>query len=530
MSTRSAPAATTYAPRAMVSTVDQLATEAGVSALRQGGTAVDAAIAANAVLSVTLPNQCGVGGDLFAIVKRPGEAPVVLAAVGRAGTGADAAALRAEGHAIMPAEDDMRSVTIPGCVDGWVALSRRFGRLSLAELLEPAVQYAERGFTASAFVADAITRRAARSAAARALTVDGVLSPGDIVRRPGSARILRAIAASGRDGFFRGEFGAALIEQGGGLFTEADLAVDQAEWAEPLSVPVWNHRLWAPPPPSQGYVLLGAAWLADQLGLPGDPDDALWAHTLIESTRQAAYDRPAVLFDGADGAALIHPDRLAERIDGVSPDRVADLTDSYRPGGTTYLCAIDEEGTAVSLIQSNCMSFGSGMVAGDTGIWLHNRGIGFTLAEGHPNELRANRRPAHTLTPAMITDSAGDVVAVLGTRGGDSQPQVVLQLVARLLAANEDPASAVAAGRWVLRGEGDETSFRTWEAQGRVRVLLEGQSSSAWGAGLSDRGHAIQHDEPFAPQYGHAQVIVTDGTRLAGAADPRSDSAAVGGY
>ncbi|MCU1476664.1 MAG: gamma-glutamyltranspeptidase [Subtercola sp.] len=245
---------------------------------------------------------------------------------------------------------------------------------------------------------------------------------------------------------------------------------------------------------------------------------------------QAAYDRPAVLFDGADGQALIHPDRLAARIGGVLPDTVADLSDAYRPGGTTYLCAIDEEGTAVSLIQSNCMSFGSGLVAGDTGIWPHNRGIGFTLAEGHPNELRAHRRTAHTLTPAMIADSSDDVVAVLGTRGGDSQPQVVLQLVARLLAGNEDPASAIAAGRWVLRGEGDETSFRTWEAEARVRVLLEGQSSSAWAPGLVARGHSVQHDEPFAPQYGHAQVIMTDGVRLAGAADPRSDSAAVGGY
>jgi gamma-glutamyltranspeptidase/glutathione hydrolase len=514
----------------MVSTVDALATEAGVEVLRRGGNAVDAAIAANAVLTVTLPNQCGLGGDLFAIVKRRGADPDVLMAAGRAGSGADAEALRAEGLTSMPAEYDIRSVTVPGCVDGWTALQSRYGTRDLAELLEPAVRYADEGFCASVFLAEAITRRAKTSADAAAMTDGGRLAPGERVQRPAVARVLRELAAGGRDAFFGGAFGEALLAMGGGLFTPHDLQVDQAEWTAPLSLPVWGARLWTPPPPSQGYVLLTAAWIAERAGLPDDPDDPLWAHILIESMRQAAVDRPAELFDRADGATLLAEARLAPRVARISPERTADLSDSYRRGGTTYLSVVDAEGTAVSLIQSNCMSFGSGLVAGDTGIWLQNRGIGFRLAPGHPGEYRAGARPPHTLAPALVTTEAGELRAVIGTRGGDSQPQVVLQLLARLLAGGQEPADALAAGRWILRGEHDDTSFRTWDFEGRVRVALEGQAPARWAEGLRERGHTVIVDPPFGHPYGHAQIITTDGTRLAGAADPRSDSGGVAGY
>ncbi|MCW2598424.1 MAG: gamma-glutamyltranspeptidase [Frankiales bacterium] len=525
-----APVHTSYAPTAMVSTVDTLATEAGLAALRRGGSAVDAAIAANGVLTVTLPSQCGLGGDLFAIVQRRGEAPELLVAAGRAGSGADAGALRAQGHLNMPRDADVRSVTVPGCVDGWLALHRRYARLDLAELLAPAVRYAAEGFTASAYLAEAVTRRAATSPDAAAMTTGGHLRAGDLVRRPGAARVLAAIGKHGRRGFYEGEFGSGLMALGNGLFTDDDLRTDQAEWMTPLSLDVWGARLWTAAPPSQGYITLGAAWLAEQAGLGSDPEDPRWPHLLIEAIRQASHDRPEVLFEGADGARLIHQERLRPRCAGISPDRVADLSDSYRRGGTTYLCAVDADGTVVSLIQSNCMSFGSGLVAGETGIWLHNRGIGFSLVPGHPGEYQAGRRPAHTLAPALVTNEAGEFRAVLGTRGGDSQPQIVLQLIARLLGAGQDPATALAAGRWVLRGTGDETSFDTWGFQGRVRVALEGQAPAAWAEGLRSRGHEVRMEAPFAHPFGHAQLIVSDGSRLAGAADPRSDSAAVGGY
>jgi gamma-glutamyltranspeptidase/glutathione hydrolase len=517
-------------PSAMVSTVDALATEAGVATLRRGGSAVDAAIAANAVLSVTLPNQCGLGGDLFAIVQPQGGSPEVLMAAGRAGSGADPARLRAEGHQQMRADADPRSATIPGCVDGWAALHARFGRLEFAELLRPAEDYASHGFPVSPYLAGPLSRR---SAAAAYLDTPGELAAlraGDLIRRPGAARVLGELARSGRDGFYQGEFGAALVDLGAGEFTEADLRADQAEWVTPLSADVWGARVWTPPPPSQGYVTLSAAWMAERVGVAADADDPAWAHLLIEAMRQAAYDRPEVLFDGADGIGLLSPARLSPRADAIRADRIADLSDAYRSAGTTYLCAVDASGMAVSLIQSNCMSFGSGLLVGDTGIWLHNRGIGFNLIDGHPAEYRPGHRPPHTLAPVLITSSSGDFQAALGTRGGDSQPQIVLQLLARLLVSGQDPASALAAGRWILRGAGDDTSFDTWGFGGQVRVSLEGQAPRSWPDALRRIGHDVHEEPSFAHPFGHAQIIQRSPGGLIGGADPRTGTAAVGGY
>jgi gamma-glutamyltranspeptidase/glutathione hydrolase len=514
----------------MVSAVDVLATQAGVRALRLGGSAVDAAIAANAVLGVTLPNQCGLGGDLFAIVQRTGEQPQVLTAAGRAGSGADAGQLRDEGHRVMPREHDMRSVTVPGCLDGWLALHARLGRLDFPVLLEDATRYAVEGFPVSAYFAGPLRRRAG---AERSVQADGPLTAvqaGDPIRRPGLARVLAAIADGGRSGFYLGEFGATLVQLGDGQFVEDDLRIDQAQWTAPLSLDVWGRRLWTPAPPSQGYLTLSAAWLAQRAGLDSEPDDPAWAHLLIEAMRQAAVDRPAALFDGADGHALLDPARLLPRAGRIRRDSVADLSDSYRDGGTTFLSAVDEEGTAVALIQSNCMSFGSGIVAGDTGIWLHNRGIGFNLEPGHPAEYAAARRPPHTLAPVLLTDDRGEFDAALGTRGGDSQPQILLQLLARLLVAGEHPAEALAAGRWVLRGHADETSFDTWGSQGRVRVALEGHAPSSWAGALGELGHEVRVEAPFGHPFGHAQIIRRAPAGLIGAADPRAGTGAVGGY
>jgi gamma-glutamyltranspeptidase/glutathione hydrolase len=526
-----APATPLRAPTAMVSTVDVLATSAALAVLRRGGSAVDAAIAANAVLGVSLPNQCGLGGDLFALVQRPGDSPQALVGAGRSGSGADAARLRAEGHNVMPADLDVRSVTVPACLDAWLALHERYGRLEFPALLVDAIRYAEDGFPASGYLAGPLSRRAGAEVAVTADSSLAATRPGDRLRRPGLARVLRAIGRGGRDAFYLGEFGEALVAMSDGLFDEADLCSTQAEWARPLCLDVWGKRLWAPPPPSQGYLTLSSAWIAQRAGLPDDSDDPRWAHILIESTRQAAVDRPSVLFDGSEGAALLAPSRLAPRADAIRPEMVADLTDGYRRGGTTYLCIVDADGLAVSLIQSNCMSFGSGLIAGDTGIWLHNRGIGFSLEPGHPAEYGPRLRPPHTLAPLLVTGEDGWFDTAVGTRGGDSQPQIVLQLLARMLVTGQDPAAALAAGRWVLRGAGDETSFDTWGLGGRVRVALEGQVPAVWAEALSSIGHEVRREASFAHPFGHAQVIRREASGgLIGAADFRADAASVGGY
>ena len=518
-----------YARRAMVSSVDNLATEAGVAMLRRGGSAVDAALAANAVLAVVLPNQCGLGGDLFAIVHRDPEKPVAINASGRAGSGADPDALRAEGFTRMPSRGNVASVPVPGCVDGWVELHRRFARLGLEEVLEPARRYADDGFPAPPYLTEAVPKVVTTSAGPE-LAPGGNLGPGDVIHRPGVGRLLAGIASGGRRAFYEGEFGESLIDLGAGQYTEDDLRRTQAQWVDPLSVRLWGRDVWTAPPNSQGYLALSAGWIAERLDLPSDPTDPLWAHLLVEAARQAAYDRPEVLHEGADGRDLLAPDRLEPRLAAVSRTGTADVADPSMPGGTTYLCTVDDDGMSVSLIQSNAQSFGSHLVVGDTGVFLHNRGIGFSLEEGHPAEYRPGRRPPHTLAPILVTNPDGGLHAALGTRGGDSQPQVLLQLLTRLLFHGQDPAAAVAAGRWVLRGAEDDTSFNTWGYHGSVRVALEGQVPGSWAEALRDLGHRVELEPPYDHPFGHAQVIVAERARLTGAADPRALSGTVGGF
>jgi gamma-glutamyltranspeptidase/glutathione hydrolase len=522
------PFVTRYARSAMVGSVDNLATEAGVEMLRRGGNAVDAALAANAVLTVVLPNQCGLGGDLFALVHQNQNTPVALNASGRTGSGADPTVLRAAGKTRMPPLGDIASVPIPGCVDGWAQLHQRFSKLSLTEILEPARRYADEGFPASPFLVQSVSK-ISNTAVGSELAPDGTLGPGQVIRRPGMARLLAGIASGGRASFYEGEFGRGLMRMGKGLYTEEDLARVQAEWVRPLSMRLWGRDVWTAPPNSQGYLLLSAGWIAERLDLP-TPTNPLWAHLLIEAARQAAYDRPEVLHERADADSLLSSTRLQPRLSAISRTGVADLTDRYMEGGTTYLCAVDGEGMSVSLIQSNAMSFGSRLVVEGTGVFLQNRGIGFSLEEGHPAEYGPDRRPPHTLSPVLITNPDHSLHGVLGLRGGDSQPQVLLQLLVRLLKHGQDPAEAMTAGRWILRGANDATSFNTWGYRGSVRSALEGQVPQTWPDKLRRLGHKVEVDPPYDHAFGHAQIILSDGERLAGATDPRSLSGSIGGY
>jgi gamma-glutamyltranspeptidase/glutathione hydrolase len=524
-----APFATSLAPRAMVATVDRLAAEAGVATLRSGGTVADAAVAASAVLAVTTPHMCGMGGDLFAVVTRPGAPPEVLNASGRAGSGADAARFRAEVGTVPPFRGDIRLVTVPGCVDGWLALHRRHGRLPLADVLADAVGYAEDGFPASPLLAAKAPEVVGRPGA-EDLTRVAPLGAGMRVRRPGVARALRAVAGAGRAGFYQGEFGDGLLALGAGEYAPDDLAGDQADWVDPVRIRAWGHDLWAPPPNSQGYLTLASAWMAERVGLPAGadgPDDPRWAHLLVEATRQAGHDRLAVLHEHADGPALLDPARLAPRAGRIDLERAGDLPAPAAAGGTIFLAAADVEGNGVALIQSNAAGFGSYLVEPSTGIFLHNRGSGFSLVPGHPAEYGPGRRPPHTLAPVVATRPDGSLHAIVGTMGGDSQPQVVLQLLARLLAAGHDPSTAVAAGRWVLGSRRDPT-FDVWQDPAAIRVRIEGHAPAGWAAGLAGRGHSVEPMDAYDYRAGHAHVIVRHDDHLAGAADPRAPGAGVG--
>jgi len=510
----------------MVCTVDHQASAAGVRLLADGGNAVDAAIAASAVLAVTTQNMCGMGGDLWALVHDGAPVPHALNASGRAGSGSDAAGLRAEGHRTMPFRGDIRSVPVPGCVDGWLTLHAAHGRAPLADVLAPAIEVAERGFPVAPLLAGAIPSVAALDGADD-FRVDGrPAATGDLVRRPGLARGLRAIVAEGRAGWYQGEFGSGLLRLGGGVYTADDLASSQAEWAEPVTVEAWGHRLHTVPPNSQGYLTLAAAAIAAGLDLPADGDDPLWAHLLVEASKQAAFDRLDVLYEGADGAALVAEERLGPRRAAISPERAAPVVPPGMAGGTIYLCAVDRDHLGVSLIQSNASGFGAHLTVPEVGVFLHNRGLGFNLAEGHPAELAPGRRPPSTLSPALVTNPDGSLRTVIGTMGGDGQPQVVLQMLARLLHGGAVPGWALTAPRFTLTVP-DAQGFDTWHRVDEMVVAIE--AGTGWADGLAARGHRVETRPWGHGLFGHAHLIDVHGPTLAGVADPRAlTGAAVG--
>jgi gamma-glutamyltranspeptidase/glutathione hydrolase len=513
----------------MVASADQLATSAGVAIFAQGGNAVDAAIATNAAIAVTGPHLCGIGGDLLALIHiddparpdAPGET-FALNSSGRAGSGADAAALRAEGHADMPFKLDVRSVTVPGCIDGWMALHDRFGSLPLDQILAPARRLAAEGFPASPLLVGSLRRLDAQSRENLAELATQATSTGAVVRRPGAALVLAALPSSGRDGFYLGAFGDGLLELGNGLFQPDDLGTVQAEWVEPLTASAFGVDLHTIGPNSQGYLTLGGARLAERLDLPTDTNDERWAHLLIEAASAAGFDRPDALHEAADGNALLAA--IDQRLDLVGLETASTRPVPGSDGDTTYLCTagIDRDGRriGVSLIQSNASGFGSHLVEPNTGINLHNRGIGFNLVAGHPAEFGPRRRPPHTLSPALATHS-GRLRSVFGTMGGDAQPQILLQIAARLFHHGQSPTAAIDAARWILHGP--DTGFDTWTGAGGPLVHVEGHAPAEWVDALAARGHRSEARPAWDSGFGHAHAIVVENTGMfAGAADPRA--------
>jgi gamma-glutamyltranspeptidase/glutathione hydrolase len=502
--------------RHLVAAADQVAARAGDLIFERGGNAVDAAIATNAAIAVTGPHLCGMGGDLFALVHTP-DGVAALNSSGRAGSGSDAAALRDEGATTMPFRHDLRSVTVPGCVDGWAALHGRFGSMPLEELLAPAIDLAETGFAASPLLVGSVKRLDEAGRNQLRELADQATRIGAIVRRPGCGRALRAIAATGRDGFYAGEFGDGLARLGGGLFAGEDLERIQADWVDPLTTEAFGVELNTIGPNSQGYLTLGGALLADGLDLPDDPDDERWPHLLIEAAKLAGYDRPDVLHEHADGTALL--ETIRSRAGLLDTERAGGYAVSTGAGDTTYLCTAEADGLAVSLIQSNASGFGSWLAEPNTGINLHNRGLGFNLVEGHGAEFGPGRRPPHTLSPALAT-SGGALRSVFGTMGGDAQPQILLQIAARLFRHGQSPATAINAPRWALAGAA--TGFDAWSAPNGQIVDLEGHAPDTWND-LAARGHRTNASPPFDSGFGHAHAITLDANGvLAGAADPRA--------
>ncbi len=469
----------------MVATSHPLATGAGVRALERGGNAVDAALAAAAMLCVAEPGHTGIGGDLFAQLWWDGEL------VGLNGSGR-APGILAEGA--VAEESGPRSVTVPGAVRAWADLAKRFGRLGLDAALVGAIERAERGVAATERVALhwAATERAPWPAPGR----------GELYRLRELAATLRRIASEGPDALYRGRVAEQIAAVS--WLDEADLAAHASEWVEPLRLAYRGVEVCELPPSGQGAAALIALGLLD--GLP----DTL--HSRIEATKLALADAYAHVADARLPEFLLDPEQLAAKRALVSPERALDPEPSVAPrGGTTYLCAVDGDRNAVSLIQSTYYHWGSGVLAGDTGIVLQNRAWGFSAGDSHPNRLGPARRPFHTIIPGLLLRDGG-LWGPFGVMGGPMQAQGHVQLVHALVDRGLDPQRAL-----------DIPRFRVDEGK---TVALEAGLAAELGS-LRELGHdvSVSADEHG---FGVGQCVLVEGEALVGGSDGRGDGAAGG--
>ena len=524
-----------------------LATAAGLAILRAGGTAVDAAVATNAVLAVVLPSGCGIGGDAFWLIWDEGSGrQTALNGSGRAPASADAAALRASGLATLPHRGP-HSITVPGAVRSWGDAHDRHGRLSRAEILKPAIQLAWDGFpawdgfisaveTALPAVVDAL---GTRSGFERVYRPHGrAWRPGERVRLPALASTLERLADVGFDDFYDGDIGErqarGLAAIGSGIAVD-DLRAHTSTWTEPIATDYRGVRVTTHPPNSSGIVALELLNIletfdpppAEAFG-PAGVADARWIHLGIEAAKLAMADRDRWLTDPEfleiPVERLLAKDYAAELAAEIDRERAARPPAATNPrgGGTIYLATVDAEGNAVSLIESNYMGFGSGVVDPDTGIHYQNRGSYFSLDPAHPNVLAPGKRTLHTLLPGMLF-RAGErrPWIVTGAMGGDAQPQVHAQVVSAFVDGGVDVATAVGAPRWFVDGEAHFAPPVNVRAERRytAEVLDE----------LEAMGHPVTRTIPFNGNLGHAHAIElvdggpasTDGS-VAAATDPRS--------
>jgi gamma-glutamyltranspeptidase / glutathione hydrolase len=516
----------------VVATSQPLAAQAGLGVLADGGTAVDAAIATAAALTVVEPCSNGLGSDAFALVWDEGRLHGINGS-GRWPAANDADELRAAGHDSFP-KRGWTPVTVPGAVDTWHELHGRFGRLPIERLLAPAIRYAAEGYPVSPVVARQwaaaadFFARAARDLPelagwAPVFAPDGrAPRAGERWASPGHANGLGALAANGLRDFYEGEVAAAIAgyaAETGGRLTAADLADHHAEWVDPIGVDYRGHRVWEIPPNGQGIAALLALGMLERTDLADRPqiDAAAW-HLQIEAMKLAFADVDAFVGDQSavdvPVTGLLGADYLAARsaligdVAGPAPHG-----DPVR-GGTVYLCAADAEGMMVSFIQSNFMGFGSGVVVPSHGIALQNRGACFVLDEGHPNEAAPGRRPRHTIIPGFLTTTDGEPVGPFGVMGGEMQPQGHVQVVSGMVDHGRNPQAALDAPRWQV------------ERDGRVRV--EPQVPAEVVDGLRARGHEVTVESSRLP-FGRGQIIVrsSDGVYAAGS-EPRADGCAAG--
>jgi gamma-glutamyltranspeptidase/glutathione hydrolase len=520
--------------QAMVASSQPLASQTGVEILKRGGNAVDAAIAMAAVLNVTEPNMTGIGGDAFMMVYSAKTKKLeALNASGRAPKALTAERLTALGHKQMPTSG-METVTVPGAFDGWMTLLEKHGTMKLPDVLAPAIALAENGFpvmekTVADWIPEVEKLKRTPVSASTYLVNGGAPKPGDIFVQKNLARTFRTLAAGGRDAYYRGEIARAIVDycqKNGGYLTMEDLAEHKSTWVEPISTTYRGHTLYEFPPNNQGLtalLLLNILEGVDLASMRNDP--ARYYHTLIEATKIAFADRNRHIADPAFAKVpvqeLLSRDYAAKRRALINPDKAIDppaYGEVKMGSDTTYFTVVDKDRNAVSFINSIFNSFGSGVVAGDTGIMLHNRGTGFVLQAGHPNRLEPGKRPFHTLIPAMVFKD-GRLLMTYGVMGGDIQAQghaqVLINLIDRglnLQQAIDAPRVRYVSGRGVMLEDTLPPSvIADLVARGHERVL---PPAGIMHRALMGGGQAIMID----PQTG----------ALLGASDMRKDGLAIG--
>jgi gamma-glutamyltranspeptidase / glutathione hydrolase len=522
------------APHGMIATPHPLATAAGVEALRAGGTAVDAAVAANAMLAVVYANACGIGGDAFALVWEPGDGRLHgFNGSGRSPAGLSIDTVRSAGHDTMPQRGPL-TINVPGAVDAWVQLVERFGRRSLGDALLPAAEVADRGYALTGITSRAIHASLASFDPAARAVFDRAGAGGSTFRQPLLGASLRRIAENGREAYYGGPIGAEIaraVQDSGGLLSADDIAAHRGDWVDPITAPYRDHQLATIPPNSQGITALMALRVletleADPAWSLGEPMSADRIHAQVEAVKVAWSERDRCVSDPArplpDAASLLGDGHVRWLASRLAPDAAQRYEPTNPPGGgTVYLCAADADGMLVSLIESNYMGFGSGVMGGSTGIMLQNRGAYFSLDPDHPNALAPSSRTLHTLMPGMLLRDGRAEVA-LGAMGGDGQPQTMVQLVTGLLDDGLDPQAAVDRPRWVAQTDAPLTPLR------ELAIEADGVDEATVDV-LGARGHDVTLVEPRTPVMGWAQVIRrrSDGS-YEGGADPRADSEAAG--
>jgi gamma-glutamyltranspeptidase/glutathione hydrolase len=523
-----------------IATSQPLATAAGLKVLQSGGNAIDAAVTAAAVLSVVEPTMNGAGGDLFAIVYSAKDKKVHgLNASGRAPAAATPEEFKKRGIQRIPLRGEL-SVSVPGVVDGWSELLAKHGTRTLAQALEPAIKYARDGYAVSEIIADqwkSVESLLAQDPnAASTFLINGKApAPGDVFKNPKLAASLELIAKEGRDAFYKGAIAKAIADdmlRRKGLITAKDLADHHADWVEPLSTTYRGYQVLELPPNTQGVAALEMLNIMEGFDLKAlGHNSAAYLHMMVEAKRIAFADRGAWLGDASSTPPkaierMLSKEYAAERRKEINKDKAAAdykaLTIDGRstPGGgdepigrgdTVYLTAADSEGNVISLIQSLYETFGSGIVAGDTGIVLHNRANLFSLAAGHPNQIAPGKRPFHTLIPAMVLKDGAPWLS-FGVMGGDMQAQGHAQVLANLIDFGMNIQEAGEAPRFRHSGTG---------------LALESAFSADARAGLTSRGHKVIDGKGV---WGGFQGILIDPKThvLMAGSDPRKDGMAAG--